>query len=118
MSTLIGEDLFNIGVRLKEERERLQLSQEALGTRLATTGRTIKKYEANETSIRATELLQFSGLGADVLYIVTGERVPMGAAHERADYSVAEQLGQFIADLTLSDEDATLLKSMALRLAC
>ena len=117
MSTPRGEDLFNIGLRLKEERERLSLSQEALGTRLATTGRTVKKYEANETSIRATELLQFSGLGADVLYIVTGERQPMGSAQERADYSVAEHLAQFIADLKLSDEDVTLLKSMALRLA-
>lgn len=117
MSTPRGEDLFNIGVRLKEERERLQLSQETLGTRLATTGRTIKKYEANETSIRATELLQFSGLGADVLYIVTGERQPLTCAQSRGTYSPAERLGQFIADLKLSEDDADLLKLTAIRLA-
>ena len=74
MSTTFGEELFNIGARLKDERERLGLSQEALGTRIGTTGRTIKKYEANETSIRATELLQMYGIGADVLYIFTGRR--------------------------------------------
>lgn len=92
------------------------MSQRALASRLLTTDRTIKKYEANETSIRAVELLQFSEIGADVLYIVTGERLPLGSAEGRTAYSPAERLAEFIFDLKLSEEDAELLKAMALRL--
>ncbi len=118
MSTTCRENLFNIGARLREERDRLGLSQEALGTRIGTTGRTIKKYEANETSIRAVELLQFSGLGADVLFIVTGERLPLGGNHPtRTACSPAERVASFIAELPLSDEDAALLRAMAERLS-
>lgn len=117
MSTNVnGEEMYSIGARLKEERLRLGLSQEGLGSRLATTGRTIKKYEGDETSIRATELLQLSGMGADVFYIVTGERYAEGVAQTRVPYTVAEHLGKFIADLKLTAEDAGLLKAMALRM--
>ena len=117
MSTTFREELFNIGSRLKQERERLGFTQETLGTRLGTTGRTIKKYEANETSPRATELLQLSDLGADVLFIVTGEKLPLGVAQAPPAYSVSERLAEFIAGLKLSDADAALLQAMASRLA-
>ena len=109
--------MFNIGARLREERERLGFSQEALGARLATTGRTIKKYEGNETSIRATELLQLSGMGADVSYIVTGERNEHMVAQTGPAYTAAENLGQFIVSLKLNDEDAALLRALALRMS-
>lgn len=117
MSTVLGEEVFSIGARLREERERMGLSQEMLGSRISTTGRTIKKYEGNETSPRAIELLQLDRLGADVLYIVTGNRLPLGVAETRAAFTPAEHLGQFIADLKLTTEDAELLKATAIRLA-
>lgn len=117
MSTQTSEQILDIGGRLRAERERLALSQRALASRLLTTDRTIKKYEANETSIRAVELLQFSALGADVLYIVTGERLPIGCSESRTAYSPAERLAEVIFDLKLSEEDAELLKAIALRLA-
>lgn len=117
MSTTYGENLFNIGARLRDERERLGLSQEALGTRIGTTGRTIKKYEANETSMRATELLQLSGLGADVLYIVTGEKLPLGVKQSNVAHTASERAAAFIAELPLSDEDSALLQAMAERLS-
>lgn len=116
MSTENREEIFKIGARLREERERMGLSQETLGSRIGTTGRTIKKYEGNETSPRATELLQLSGLGADVFYIVTGKRLPPGVAETRTAFTAAEHLGRFIADLNLTDGDAELLKAMAIRL--
>lgn len=117
MSTGLGEELFNIGLRLKDERDRLGYSQETLGTRIGTTGRTIKKYEANETSPRATELLQLSSLGFDVLYIVTGEKIPLGVAQAPTPYTAAARVAAFIAGLRLSDDDAAILKVMAERLA-
>lgn len=116
MSTDLGEEIFNIGARLREERVRMGMSQEIMGTRIGTTSRTIKKYEGNETSPRATELLQLSSLGADVLYIVTGIRLPLGVAETRNCYTASEHLAQFIADLALTDDDAALLKTMAVRL--
>lgn len=117
MSTDSGEEIFNIGARLKEERQKHGYSQETLGTRIGATGRTVKKYEANETSIRAVELLQLSEIGFDVFYIITGERLPGGVAQDRATYSVAADIGKFISDLMLSDADADLLRQMAVRLS-
>ncbi|MBI2306120.1 MAG: helix-turn-helix transcriptional regulator [Rhodocyclales bacterium] len=117
MST-ISEEKFNIGARLREERKKLGLSAEALGARLSTTGRTIRKYEDNDTSPRAAELLELSRMGADVLYIVTGARMPVGLAEPRANYTPAEMLAEFIArNVKLSAEDAELLKAMAQRLS-
>lgn len=112
-----AEKLFNIGARLREERKKLGLSAEALGARLGTTGRTIRKYEDNETSPRAAELLELSNMGADVLYIVTGARLPVGVAEARANYTPAEKLAEVIAGLKLSADDAGLIKAMAERLA-
>lgn len=117
MSTTLGEEIFNIGARLREERDRCALSQEGVASRIGTTGRTVKKYEANETSIRATELLQLHGIGFDVLYIITGMRTPLRCAKVSPAYSVAERLGEFISGLKLSDADADLLRSLAERLA-
>ncbi|HJW25145.1 MAG TPA: helix-turn-helix transcriptional regulator [Rhodocyclaceae bacterium] len=117
MSIEYGEEIFNIGRRLKEERERIGLSQELFGSKICTTGRTIKKYEIDETSPRATELLRMHGMGVDVLYVITGTRLPIGVASPEAIYTPAESLGQFIRSLKLSDDDAELLRAMADRLA-
>lgn len=111
------EEIFNIGERLREERKKLRLSAEALGEKLGTTGRTIRKYEDNETSPRAAELQELSRMGADVLYIVTGARQPVGVAETRANYTAAERLAESIVGMKLSEEDAELLKAMALRLS-
>lgn len=108
------EDIGSVGARLKEERDRLKLSQEDLAAHLAISGRTIKKYEANGTSMRATELLAFSGLGADVLYIVTGRREPVDLEHPSTP---SLRLAAAIAALDLSDADADLIAAMARRLA-
>ena len=63
------------------------------------------------------DLMRLNALGADVLYIVTGERLPMSCSEARAAYTPAEKLGEFIFDLKLSEEDAELLKATALRLS-
>lgn len=116
MSTVDEEEIFNIGQRLKDERVRLGMSQEAFGTRIGTTGRTIKKYEGNETSPRASELLIAWDVGVDVLYVVTGERAPLVARQERAVYSAAERLAEEVRELTLSESDARLVGDLAQRL--
>lgn len=68
------EFMFTIGRRLAEERERLGYSQKLLAGRMAKTVRTQIKYEQGTTMPDALYLAWLNDLGADVYYIVTGQR--------------------------------------------
>ena len=116
MSTDDNEELFMIGRRLREERELKKLSRANVAARIGTTERTLIKYEAEQTSIRANELLLLHGMQFDVFYILTGQRQAPFAAEARADYE-AGQLGQHIDGLKLGAADAALLRQLADRLA-
>lgn len=58
------------GARLREERERLGLTQGEPGV----TPQAQRKYERGERSPDAEYLAHFASQGADVLYLLTGER--------------------------------------------
>lgn len=63
-----------IGARLREERERLGLSQTAFGE-IGGVGKLAQiKYEKGERSPDTSYLAAIADRGADVLYIVSGER--------------------------------------------
>lgn len=111
------ENIFTIGDRFREERKRLDLSQESLATQIFTSGRTVKNYESGESSPKASELARIAELGGDVLYIVTGERQPEGVREPAAIYSPAEHLAKIIEKLALTEDDAALLESVAVRLS-
>lgn len=65
-----------IGQRMREERERLQLSQEAFG-KLGGVARVAQfNYERDERRPDAEYLSAVAAVGVDVLYVVTGERTP------------------------------------------
>jgi len=64
----------SIGERLREERTRLDLSQEALGVIGGVRKQAQLKYEKGETTPNATYLAALARVGADVQYIVTGQR--------------------------------------------
>ena len=65
-----------IGERLKEERSRLGLSQTDFGA-LASVGKTTQiNYEKGNGSPDAKYLAAVAEQGVDVLYVVTGSRVP------------------------------------------
>lgn len=117
MSTDYGEEIFGIGNRLREERERIGLNQTVFAGKIATSSRTVKAYEANETFPRATELLVMHSLGMDIMYIITGGRQGFGVAEPAAPYVVATDLASHVAMLKLSEPDAELLRAMADRLA-
>lgn len=96
------EFLNSIGERLREERERLALSQSqmaALAKDLGAKGATRQSqalYEKGEQSPSAAYIAAISTSGADVLYILTGQRAGYSApaaptlevAQERAGYAV------------------------------
>lgn len=63
-----------IGMRLREERERLGLSQPAMGEIGGVKKLTQLNYEKGERSPDATYLSAISKFGADIQFIVTGIR--------------------------------------------
>ena len=63
-----------IGNRLREERERLGLTQPVFAELAGAKKRTLIDWEKDVSSPTAVQLAQLSAAGADVLYILTGQR--------------------------------------------
>lgn len=63
-----------IGGRLREERKRLGKTQDELAATGGVGKRALINYEQNERSPDAAFLAALAASGADVLYILTGER--------------------------------------------
>ncbi|MBU1332357.1 MAG: helix-turn-helix domain-containing protein [Gammaproteobacteria bacterium] len=74
-----------IGERLREERERLRLSQAAFGEIGGVKANAQGKYESGERFPSADYLAAVALHGADVLYVVTGERKPLPSASLTAE---------------------------------
>ena len=71
------------GARLREERERLGFNQAELASVLGQTRETQGRYEAEKRSPDWNYLDSLRQVGADILYILTGERssqLPLPAA--------------------------------------
>jgi transcriptional regulator with XRE-family HTH domain len=69
-----------LGERLKEERERLKISQEVLGES-AGVGRTAQyNYEQGKRSPDADYLIAVAAMGIDVVYLLSGQRLPPAMA--------------------------------------
>lgn len=64
----------NISTRLREERERLGLSQEKFGAIGGVQKRAQINYESGDRQPDAGYLAAVAATGADVLYILTGQR--------------------------------------------
>lgn len=63
-----------IGERLKEERERLDLTQPAFAEACGAKKRTLIDWEKGVSSPTAVQLAALAALGVDVLYVLTGQR--------------------------------------------
>lgn len=64
-----------IGVRLREERDKLGLTQTAMAKVCCVAFRTYCDYEASKTEPKASLLVHLNEIGADVMYILTGCRI-------------------------------------------
>jgi transcriptional regulator with XRE-family HTH domain len=117
MSTGNREEKSSIGQRLREERVRLSLSQADLGDIFDVDRKVVRYYEENKTSPRADQLELFRGHGADVIYILTGERLPLSVRQDVAAYLPRDRLALEISKMNLSEEDADILRCLAVRLA-
>ncbi|WP_310628168.1 helix-turn-helix transcriptional regulator [Limnohabitans sp.] len=63
-----------ISVRLREERERLGLTQKEVATHVEMTSRVQVMYESGDRNPDTKYLASVARLGMDVLYILTGQR--------------------------------------------
>jgi transcriptional regulator with XRE-family HTH domain len=66
----------NLGVRLKEERQRLGFTQAQFAAVGGVAPNAQVKYEHGERQPRASYLAGLASIGVDVLYIVTGCCMP------------------------------------------
>ena len=62
------------GARLKEERLKIQLSQEKLADYLDVQKNTIWNWEKEKSYPNALQIMDFLDLGLDIQYILTGSR--------------------------------------------
>lgn len=69
-----GKDLSTIGGRLAGERMRIGMTVLDFALHCGVTKQTQIKYEANQNAPDSRYLLGCLGQGADVMYILTGER--------------------------------------------
>lgn len=82
--------MVSIGERLREERQKLKMSQTAFAERGGVTKKTQMLYEGHERFPDAQYLASVAAAGVDVLYVLTGERVaapasaPAVTSYERA----------------------------------
>ncbi|SEI62209.1 helix-turn-helix domain-containing protein [Pseudomonas sp. NFR16] len=65
-----------IGTRIREERERLGLSQRAFGEIGGVEPNAQGKYESGDRTPKADYLANVAAKGVDVLYVLTGNRTP------------------------------------------
>ncbi|NNA66231.1 helix-turn-helix domain-containing protein [Pseudomonas gessardii] len=65
-----------VGERLKEERQRIGVSQTVLAEKCGVTKNTQLAYEKGERSPDTTYLASAASLGLDILYVVTGVATP------------------------------------------
>ncbi len=84
----------DIGTRLREERERLGMTQEGFGQAGGVLKRALIRYEKGERMPDATFLAAIAAAGADVLYILTGVRSGAAAAAPVAAEPPAAQLSR------------------------
>ncbi|WP_308812000.1 helix-turn-helix domain-containing protein [Pseudomonas oryzihabitans] len=66
-----------LGDRLREERDRLNLTQDELGQIGGVNRNSQGKYEKGERNPDSAYLEAVSAAGVDVLYVLTGKRLPI-----------------------------------------
>lgn len=110
MSTNMSEQIRSfLGARLKEERERVGLTQDSLGGIAGVSRRAVVEWEKGGTTPSGEALALISMKGIDVLYVLTGQRTPQAAAslslEESAlldNYQHADEEGRAAARRVLS----------------
>lgn len=102
----------SIGERLREERQRLGMSQPAFGEIGGVTKKTQLLYESGERQPDALYLAAIEKVGVDLLYVLTGRRggavaAPVLSLEQQAllaKYEAADEIGRKMAQRALTPE--------------
>ena len=101
-----------IGIRLKEERERLGYTQPAFAEAAGAKKRTLIDWEKGVSSPTAVQLSALSEIGMDVMYVITGQRsFPAQSALSRREAALVDNFEH------LSEEDKRAIERTASALA-
>ncbi|MBN8637945.1 MAG: helix-turn-helix domain-containing protein [Anaerolineae bacterium] len=106
-----------IGERLRDERNRLGLSQPALGEIAGAAKRTVIDWEKGASSPTAAQLAQLARAGVDPTYVLTGVRAVARAGLEQAEIDAFNQLIDDFFELDTSGRDSVLRMVSALAAA-
>jgi len=101
-----------IGPRLREERERLGMTQKVFGVIGGVEPNAQGKYESGERTPKADYLAAVACEGVDVLYVLTGRRTPVLVEH--LSHAEERVLGNY---RVLPREGQEALGNMAMSLA-
>ncbi|MCX2890608.1 MULTISPECIES: helix-turn-helix domain-containing protein [Pseudomonas] len=101
-----------IGPRLREERERLGMTQRVFGDIGGVEPNAQGKYESGERTPRADYLAALAAKGVDALYVLSGIRTPVPVEGSNTDES-----GLLGAFRQLSPDDQAALWHLLRRLA-
>lgn len=74
-----------IGQRLREERERLGMSQPNFAAIAGTTKQTLFSWETGKTAPDGFQIAALAAQGVDILYVLTGQRSPSIPAADPAE---------------------------------
>ena len=109
-----------VGERLREERERLGLSQAEFGALLGISRGTQKNYELGANSLDLRYVAALEEHGVDAAYVLTGRRAtPLGQLFTSAEEELIDQFRSISADdqkairrflKAMADDVARLLK--------
>lgn len=88
-----------IGDRLKEERERLKMTQPQFAEAAGAAKRTLIEWEKGTTSPNAVQLSALQKIGVDVFYVLTGDSPDLGKT--MAAYADSAAGKQLRAEVTL-----------------
>jgi len=94
-----SRDLATIGGRFRAERRRLRLSQAQAAELCGVSVDTVGSWESANTSPTAVALAAFARAGADVQFIITGQRIAIELllAGDRVGDALLQRMGNLSA---------------------
>lgn len=89
--------MLTLGARFAAERNRLDLTPDQVGGLLRVTAGTVRSWELGKSLMSVAQLVSFAKVGADAMFIATGDRTVPGA--HAIDHAAALARGLMIEAL-------------------
>lgn len=101
----------SLSVRLREERKRLDMTQQEIADKVSVTRETWSRYESAKIAPGSEVLLGLVKLGVDTNYVLTGTKViPIDNLDKAFSLTTAEETGNYKAGLQLTQKEIELIR--------